>query len=231
MMNRQRILAVDDDPGMQGFYAQFLDEVYKDRFIGKVVGSAEEALDVLREEPLDLTILDWHLPGISGLDLLRALRADQRTSALGVIMVTARTASDDAVTALEAGADDHISKPFEEKVLLARIQSLARRRETTMLANSPCREGLALDLPGGSVLVDGELVHLQPKELELLSIFIGRPNIIHSHRFLWDTVWGYEHRDWERILIRLLYQLRRNLGPRWGSRLEAHRGLGYLLRV
>jgi two-component system phosphate regulon response regulator PhoB len=230
-MMRQRILAVDDDPGMQSFYAQFLDEVYKDRFIGRVVGSAEEALGVLRAEPLDLTILDWHLPGISGIDLLRALRADQRTSALGVIMVTARTASGDAVTALEAGADDHISKPFEEKVLLARLQSLARRRETTLLASTPCREGLALDLPGGSVRVDGEPVRLQPKELELFRVFIGRPNMIHSHRFLWDTVWGYENPEWERIIIRLLYQLRRHLGPRWGPRLEAHRGLGYLLRV
>lgn len=230
-MVRQRILAVDDDPGMQGFYEKFLGEVYKDKFIGRVAASAEEALDILRVEPLDLTILDWHLPGISGLDLLRAMRADPRTSALGVIMVTARTASDDAVTALEAGADDHISKPFEEKVLLARLQSLARRRESTRLADSPCREGLVLDEPGGCVLVDGERVRLQQKELDLLCVFVARPNIVHSHRFLWDAVWGYRNKDWEHVLAGCVSQLRRRLGPEWGSRIEAHTGRGYLLRI
>ena len=227
-MTQQRVLAVEDDRGMRDFYKRFFSGLYPPEFSASVVKNAEEALDVIHANPLDLMIVDWALPGISGLDLIRALRSHPKTQSLGILMVTARAGADDAVDALESGADDYISKPFEDRVLLARLHSLARRREEIRSQHEVYElPGLKLDVLANKLVADGRTVRLAPKEVELLRLLLARPDITHSSGFLWDAVWGYDTDRWEHILTVTISRLRTKLGPKWGPRIVSHRKKGY----
>lgn len=219
---------VEDDTEMRQLYRRFFDARAAEGFDAEIVADGESAMAVLRDSPVDLLVLDWGLPGISGTSLVRALRAQARMRTLGVLMVTARGSVAETVAALDAGADDHLAKPFDEKVLLARLRSLARRRELSLEdAVAERFAGLELDLERGTMRVAGREVSLRLKELELLKIFLRRPDMVHSRRFLWESAWGHESEGWEHVLEATLSSLRRKLGPRWGARLKVRRGLGY----
>lgn len=223
------MLAVEDDGAMFRFYADFFERLHRDEFDARLVTAGEEALDALRAAPGDLVVLDWALPGLSGATLVRALRADPRTRTLGVLMVTARSDPADAVLALDAGADDYLAKPFDARVLLARLRSLARRRALS-LDRAVARRwpGLELDAAAGRLTVGGRPVPLTPKEMSLLTIFLDRPNILHTREFLWRELWGYESDGWAHVLHATISSLRRKLGARWGGRLSVQKGVGYL---
>ena len=128
-IKNQRTLIVEDDPEMREFYVRFFDGLRDEGFKAVIVADAERALDVLQHEPMDLVLLDWNLPGISGETLLRALRAHPKMRSVGVLMVTGRSGPADEIQALDSGADDYLAKPFDESMLLAKLQSLSRRRE------------------------------------------------------------------------------------------------------
>jgi two-component system phosphate regulon response regulator PhoB len=230
-MVRQRVLVVEDEETLQRFYALFFGATYGDEFIWFLAPDGERALSLLDRELLNLVVLDWTIPGPSGMMILKALRAHPRTRDLGVLMVTARTAPADVASALEAGADDYLAKPFDERVLLARLHSLVRRRQMTV-AEHGRREfpGLSWDPLASRLEIDGRPVHLAPKEADLLRIFIGRPDMIHAHSFLWDTIWGYEAGDREHILVNAISSLRRKLGAKWGPRLESSKRRGFVFR-
>lgn len=222
------MLVVEDDEEMRRVYRRFFDSPPAGGFAAEIVPDAESALSRLREAAVDLLVLDWGLPGISGTELLRALRANPGTRALGVLMVTGRGSPSETVAALDAGADDHIAKPFEDRVLLARLRSVARRQEREREEERARRfPGLELDAEAGRLRLGGRDVPLRRKELDLLKIFLRRPRAVHSRSYLWETVWGYESESWEHVLDSALSSLRRKLGPAWGARLKAHRGQGY----
>jgi two-component system phosphate regulon response regulator PhoB len=227
-MRPPRVLVVDDEEEMRRFYAGFFQRRHPGAFAAEIVPDAERALDALRLRPFDLAVLDWALPGISGPSLAKALRADPRTRAMGLLMVTALSSAQEVVAALEAGADDHLGKPFDERVLLARLRSLSRRgareagRET--LSRFP---GLELDWESGRLRLDGRPVHLKPRELDLLAVLLRRPGVLHPNAYLWEALWGYESDHWEHAIVATVSALRRKLGPRWGSRLRVLRGRGY----
>lgn len=213
---------------MRTYYAELFERLRDEGFSARFAESGEKALDILRREPVDLVLLDWNLPGISGESLLRALRASPKTRSLGVLMVTGKCTLDDEVLALDSGADDHLAKPFDEKVLLARLRSLSRRRQSAVGRPPQDRyPGLTLDFDADLARVDGRRVRLTPKEMGLLEIFLRRPNVLHTHAHLWDSLWGYDSEAWEHLLVVTLSSLRRKLGEKWGARLKCHKGKGY----
>lgn len=223
-----RTLVVEDDPAMRRYYARLFEELGGGEFKAVIVEDAECALGILRRQAVDLVVLDWNLPGISGETLLRALRASPNTRSLGVLMVTGKCAAADEVQALDSGADDHLAKPFDEGVLLARMRSVCRRRD---LVAAPPRTGgfpeLIYEADSDTVSVQGRRVLLTPKETGLLAIFLRRPDTLLTHSFLWDSVWGYESDNWEHLLFTAMSSLRRKLGAAWGDRITCHKGRGY----
>jgi len=214
---------------MRDVYARIFETLLDDGFAAVIVSDGEQALDLLRLEPVDLMVLDWNLPGISGESLLRALRAHPKTRSIGVLMVTGKCSPAEESQALDFGADDHLAKPFDTRVLAARLKSLRRRRELTLhQVRKLGFPGLAFDLDADLVLVEGRRVHLTPKEMGLLALFLRRPNILQTYERLWDALWGYETERWEHLLIVAMSSLRRKLGEKWGERLKCHKSKGYV---
>jgi two-component system phosphate regulon response regulator PhoB len=227
-MKRQRVLVIEDDAAMRGFYERFFARLAPEGYVAAVVADGERALSILECNPVDLVVLDWCLPGLSGQTLLKAMRAHPLTRSVGVLIVTGRTSPADEIAALDSGADDHLAKPFDEAVLQARLRSLGRRRELTLAQHQVRRyPGLEFDADSDLVRVGSRRVHLTPKEMGLLAVFLQRPDILHTHAFLWDAVWGYESERWEHLLVVAISSLRRKLGPDWGERLRSHKGKGY----
>jgi DNA-binding response OmpR family regulator len=124
--SRSRILIVEDDELMGVLYERIFKK-HKDEFAWHLKPNAKEAMGYLRERRVDAAILDWDLPGISGIDFLKALRSNPATKALPVILVSGRARTEDHVLALERGADDFLAKPFHVEILLARLRRLLRR--------------------------------------------------------------------------------------------------------
>lgn len=229
-MSRQRLLVVEDHPDMHRFYDTLLRQLSRktplEYFLAKNVA---EARKVLKHQVVDLMILDWMMPGTTGLELLKEVRQQPEHKDMLVIMVTAKGAAKDCAEALDAGADDFLSKPFNVEVLLARLRSLNRRKERPWQADSPIEcGGIRLDPACGAVMVAGSPVHLHPKEMLLLEVFLRRPGILHPAATLWERGWGCESDNWEHILVTTISNLKKSLGPKKGGCLECRRGLGYL---
>ncbi|MDE2144293.1 MAG: response regulator transcription factor [Elusimicrobia bacterium] len=224
----RRVLVVEDDAGQRESYRRFF-ERRPEEFSASIVPDGERALDILRREPVDLAILDWALPGISGASLAKALRAHAATRAVGILMVTGNSSPAETVFALESGSDDYLVKPFDWNVLLARLRSLARRSDMTLGARlTKSDPGLALDFDADRLTLDGVAVHLTRKEMGLLRVFLSRPGLLHSQAYLWEAVWGCESDRWEHTLNVTLSALRGKLGPKWAARLQSHKGKGYV---
>jgi two-component system phosphate regulon response regulator PhoB len=190
----------------------------------------ETAQALLKDSLPDLVLLDWMLPGVSGLSLAKQLRADARTRELPVIMVTARSDEADKVTGLEAWVDDYVTKPFSPRELKARIKSVLRRRAPEaaqeMLEAGPLR----LDPVTHRVTVNGALVHLGPTEFKLLRFLLARPERVHSRTQLLDQVWGDHVYIEERTVDVHIRRLRVALEPfGQAGMVETVRGSGYRL--
>jgi len=182
---RRRILVVEDDDALCTLLEYNLDAA---GFEPVVVRDGDEALLRLREETFDLAILDWMLPGTSGIEICRRLRAMPETRALPVIMLTARGEEDDRVRGLDMGADDYVTKPFSVSELLARIRAILRRGgagDDAMKAGD-----ISLDAGTRRVHRAGREVHLGPTEFRLLETLMKRPGRVYSREQLLDLVWG-----------------------------------------
>lgn len=123
------VLVVDDEAGMLDFYRRFFAAHKAEGFAAEFAADAEAALAALNRRPFELAVLDWSLPGISGLQLARALRAAPSTRGMGILMVTGKGAPRDVLSGLDVGADDYLPKPFDERVLLAHLWALRSRRQ------------------------------------------------------------------------------------------------------
>jgi two-component system phosphate regulon response regulator PhoB len=189
--------------------------------------------EVDRELP-DLVLLDWMLPGQSGLQLARRWRGDARTRELPLIMLTARAEEADKITGLDAGADDYLTKPFSTKELLARIRAVLRRKAPEALDTAVEVQGLRLDPATRRVTrrVEGELreVKVGPTEFRLLHFFMTHPERVHSRAQLLDRVWGDHVFIEERTVDVHVKRLREALGPvQCAGLVETVRGAGYRL--
>jgi two-component system phosphate regulon response regulator PhoB len=197
-----------------------------DYFLAKDV---PEARRMLKRQDVDLIILDWNLPQVSGLDFLKEIRSEPGYKDLLIIMVTSKGSAKDCAEALNAGADDFLPKPFAPEVLLARLRSLARRKGRPWQKEAPIeRGGIRLDPSRCQVKIAGREVILHPKELTLLEIFLKHPGIVHPARELWDRGWASESDNWEHILVATISNLKKRLGLKLGGRLQCRRSLGYV---
>lgn len=150
----------------------------------------QEALLRIAEAKPDLVLLDWMLPAMSGIEVCRQIRRRPATRDLPVIMVTARTEDQDAVRALDTGADDYIAKPFAVEALLARIRALLRRASNVSAKGSIAYLDLAMDQDAHRVTRNGRALHLGPTEYRLLEFFLSHPRRVFTREQLLDAVWG-----------------------------------------
>jgi len=152
--------------------------------------SVEIAQDILRTTIPDLILLDWMLPGMSGIDYARQLKSESETKSIPIIMLTARSDEIDKVRGLELGADDYITKPFSPRELNARIKAVLRRRSPEMTDDPIEVQGLLLDPTTHRVTGNGDEIDLGPTEFKLLHYFMGNAERVHSRSQLLDKVWG-----------------------------------------
>lgn len=220
----ERVLVVDDDKQMLKAVTIALSARGYDVLIA---ASGESALEMAAEEEPDLVLLDLGLPGIEGREVIERLRA---WSELPVIVISVREGQDDKVAALDAGADDFVTKPFGMKELLARMRAV-RRRAATDPDPEPILHfhELEIDLLKKLVRVSGEPVHLTPTEYRLLEAMATHPGMLLTHSWLLQKVWGPGYGSESNYLRLFVKQLRAKLGdkpaqPRW---ITTEPGLGY----
>jgi two-component system phosphate regulon response regulator PhoB len=224
-----RILVVEDEPAiLELLRVNLVDAGYE----VQSAPDGETAQALLKASLPDLVLLDWMLPGVSGLSLAKQIRGDARTRELPVIMVTARSDEADKVAGLEAWVDDYVTKPFSPRELKARIKSVLRRRAPEAAQEALEAGPLKLDPVTHRVSVDGRPVHLGPTEFRLLRFFLARPERVHSRTQLLDQVWGDHVYIEERTVDVHIRRLRLALEPFGLSGLiETVRGSGYRLSV
>lgn len=204
-MNAANILVVDDEPQIRRVLRSTL--TFRGYTISEV-SSGEEALEMVHKLKPDLILLDVNLPGISGVETCRELR---RSSDVPIIMLTVRNSERDKVVALDAGADDYVTKPFGIEELLARVRaSLRRHPSAESLAPFVSRE-LSVDFEQRRVAVAGQEVHLAPKEFEVLRELIANQGKPVSHRRLLQSIWGPEYGEETENLRVVINQLRKKI--------------------
>jgi two-component system phosphate regulon response regulator PhoB len=178
----------------------------------------------------DLILLDWMLPGISGIDLAKKLRGEKRTKSVPIIMLTARSEEQDKLHGLDTGADDYITKPFSPRELNARIKAVLRRRAPEMTDDVVQIGGLRLDPATHRVSGNGEAVDLGPTEFRLLHFLLTHAERVHSRSQLLDQVWGDHVFVEERTVDVHIRRLRKALEPTGlDSLIQTVRGTGYRL--
>ena len=219
------ILLVEDEPAIQELIAFNLTQA------GHHVlraASAENAMTLVKNALPDLILLDWMLPGASGVEFAKKLRADERTRGVPIIMLTARSDEQDKITGLETGADDYITKPFSPRELQARIKAVLRRRAPQMTDDGVDTNGLRLDPVTHRVHGHGEPIDLGPTEFRLLHFFMTHPERVHSRAQLLDQVWGDHVFVEERTVDVHIRRLRSALEPSGhDSLIQTVRGTGY----
>ncbi|MEC5217722.1 two-component system phosphate regulon response regulator PhoB [Actimicrobium sp. GrIS 1.19] len=184
---RARILVVEDERAIQELIAFNLNLSGHEVVLAN---DAEAAMVLVREALPDMMLVDWMLPGQSGVNLIRALRSQAHTRSIPIIMLSARGEQQDKILGLESGADDYMTKPFSPRELLARIQALLRRRAPHFAADIVEIGGLRLDPATQRAAVGGHQLSLGPTEFRLLQYLMSHPERVHSRSTLLDQVWG-----------------------------------------
>jgi len=222
------VLIVEDEPAILQLVAVNLEHA---GYRTLRAASAEEAARLLGDALPDVVLLDWMLPGQSGLQLARRLRSESRTRELPLIFLTARAGEIDKIAGLEAGADDYITKPFSTKELVARIRAVLRRRKPQHGDAPVENSGLRLDPAAHRVTGNGRVIALGPTEYRLLHYLMAHPNRVYSRAQLLDQIWGDHVFIEERTVDVHIRRLRQALAPTGHDALiETVRGSGYALR-
>ena len=221
-----RILVVEDDRDIAELIRHYL---VKAGHRVDVLASGSEVLPRIQEEAPDVLILDLMLPGMSGLEVCRAIRGDASIARLPIIMVTARAQEGDRILGLESGADDYVTKPFSPRELVARVGALLRRIGPPPAGGAPLRYGpLTVDLDRHVVRDEDRDVRLTAKEFLLLGYFLRHRGRVLSRDVLLTDVWGYQYTGGTRTVDVHVRRLREKL-PILASSLETVKQFGYKL--
>jgi two-component system phosphate regulon response regulator PhoB len=222
-----RILIVEDERAIRDMVCLALNQA---GFECQQAADTTEAQKSLVTELPDLILLDWMLPGTSGIDYARKLRAEKLTRDVPIIMLTARTQEDDKIKGLDTGADDYITKPFSTRELVARIKAMLRRTAPNAVDTPVEIDGLNLDPVTHRVQAGDIRLELGPMEFKLLHFFMTHPERVHSRGSLLDSVWGSNVYVEERTVDVHIRRLRKALEPSGHDRLvQTVRGSGYRL--
>ncbi len=207
MSDHPSILVVDDEPPILRIVGSNLE---RRGFVVERAATGAEALVAYRRRTPDVVVLDLGLPDMDGVEVIRAIRLASQTP---IIVLSAREGERDKVAALDAGADDYVSKPFGIEELLARVR-VALRHITRSEDAAPSRFGaLTVDLERRLVELDGRAVHLTPTEFDLLRVFVQRPDRVLTDRALLQAVWGPEYASENHYLHVYIARLRKKLEP------------------
>ena len=219
------ILVVEDEPAIQELLALNLTQAGHN---ASRALSVEQALRLMREALPDLIILDWMLPGMSGIEFARRLKSDEFSKAIPIIMLTARGEETDKVRGLEVGADDYVTKPFSPRELNARIKAVLRRRAPQMTDDPIEVGGLRLDPTTHRVSGNGSALDLGPTEFRLLHYLMSNPERVHSRSQVLDRVWGDRVFVEDRTVDVHIRRLRRALSESGHEEMiQTVRGVGY----
>ncbi|WP_336487833.1 phosphate regulon transcriptional regulator PhoB [Methylobacterium nigriterrae] len=220
-----RILIVEDEEALTLLLRYNLEAE------GYIVDSAvrgDEADLRLHEQLPDLILLDWMLPGLSGIELCRRIRARRETERLPIIMLTARGEEGDRIRGLGTGADDYIVKPFSVPELLARVRALLRRAKPAHVASLLIAGDIELDRMSHRIRRSGREIHLGPTEFKLLEFLMQSPGRVFSREQLLDGVWGHDVYIDERTVDVHVGRLRKAINrPRQSDPIRTVRGSGY----
>jgi len=181
------VLIVEDEPGIVELLSYNLKAAGFDIAVAK---DGDEAEMSLAERSPDAVLLDWMLPGVSGIEICRRMRRRAETRGTPIIMLTARGEEADRVRGLDSGADDYVTKPFSPTEVVARLRAVLRRTRPATAADSLEYQGLVMDLNAHRVERDGKRIHLGPTEFRLLRHFMEKPGRVFSREQLLDAVWG-----------------------------------------
>src|SRR5262245_52579053 len=228
-MNRSsqstRVLVVEDDPDIALLLARSLTRA---GFAVDQLSSGGEEIPALRRNLPDLLLLDLMLPGLDGLEVCRALRADPATAALPVIMLTARAEESDRIVGLELGADDYITKPFSPNEVVARVRALLRRVQRPGTQPRLRYGPLLVNLERHLATLDGAEIHLTAKEFMLLQYLLEHQGRVLSRDLLLSDVWGYSYTGGTRTVDVHVRRLREKLPP-LSDAIETIKQFGYKL--
>jgi DNA-binding response OmpR family regulator len=223
MLNKARVLIVEDEPDVAGLMKHSVEKIGAQ---ASVVGSGDAAIKSVGEHLPDLILLDLNLPLINGLEVCRLLRLRPDTSRVPIIMVTARTAEEDRVLGLREGADDYICKPFSLRELSARVEAVLRRARGEARGSRYAGGDLVVDFEAVSIAVAGTPVRLTRREFELLRYLVQNRNRVVSRDRLLESVWGYDRDVETRSVDVHVGRLRTKLREA-GRQIETVIGLGY----
>ena len=223
-MDSNAILVVEDEKDIREMLAFSLERA---GFSVIPSETAEQALDLLDGPLPGLVIIDWMLPGMSGVELARTLRREPITCDLPLLMLTARGEEADKLKSFDAGIDDYVTKPFSPRELIARIRAL-RRRSGDSEDGTITFQGLTLDTKGHRLSVGGDAIHVGPTEFRLLELMMRNPSRAFNRTQLLDRVWGRNVYVGERTVDVYVLRLRRALAPfGMDDMVETVRGVGY----
>ncbi len=229
MADRQTIMIVDDDPNIARLIRLLLE---KEGYAVTVCGRGDEALAAFTREQPDLLLLDIMLPGLDGRQVCRAVR---QQSATPIIMLSAKDETFDKVLGLELGADDYITKPFDNKELIARVKAVLRRSAPaeTAAANSVTLPGLTVSLSTYEVQYQGKVLEMPPKELELLYYLASHKNRVFTREQLLEQVWRFDFYGDSRTVDQHIKRLREKLAgsEALGWQIKTVWGVGYKFEV
>ena len=223
-----KVLLVEDDRNISELLQLYLE---KEGYAVATAADGRQGLEQFRTFNPDLVLLDVMMPVMNGWDTCRAIRAESQTP---IIMLTAKSETDDKVMGLKAGADDYITKPFEMKEVLARMEAILRRTSSTRTVNSKqlSFDKLVIDMDAFELIIDGKKVDAPPKEMELLFYLASTPNRVYTRNQLLDEVWGFDYFGDSRTVDVHIKRLREKLegvSEKWS--LKTVWGVGYKFEV
>ena len=223
------VLIVEDDRNIQELLQLYLE---KEGYAVTVASDGGQGLAKFRAIKPDLVLLDVMMPVMDGWSVCKAIRADSQTP---IIMLTAKGETDDKVTGLKSGADDSVTKPFEMKELLARVEAVLRRTGTVVTTESARRltfDKMTIDMDAFELIIDGKKVDTPPKEMELLFYLASSPNRVYTRNQLLDEVWGFDYFGDSRTVDVHVKRLREKLeGVSESWNLKTVWGVGYKFEV
>jgi two-component system alkaline phosphatase synthesis response regulator PhoP len=220
------ILVVEDDQDISALIEHYLQKAGHDV---RRLSEGSAVMAQLRSEPPDLVILDLMLPGMDGLLVCQAMRSEQATADIPVIMLTARAEESDRLTGFELGADDYVTKPFSPRELTARVTALLRRTAKTQMTGGVLRYGpIQIDADRHTVTIDGRDVRLTAKEFLLLQYLVRHRGRVLSRDLLLTDVWGYQYTGGTRTVDVHIRRLREKM-PVLGDAIQTIKQFGYKL--
>jgi DNA-binding response OmpR family regulator len=221
---KARILLIEDDPALRKLLKDALPESI---FFIDTAETGREGMEMIIKRKPDLVLLDWNLPDLNGFEVCKYVKQNKDCAHIPIIMVTAYGELNRKVSALDVGADDYITKPFEIEELIARVKAVLRRRQGGAPEDVITKAGVTMNLTTYSVDVDKKPLVLTAKEFDLLYALMKNAGRILSREFLLERIWGYAVDVSTRTVDVHIRRLRKKLGSKGSTLIQTFRGVGY----